>query len=241
MKIIYEPKGAAREYAPLACNLYTTCPHGCLYCYAPGATRKAREAFNQPAQLKKNALERLEHDAARVEAKGDDREILLSFIGDPYPWMGGEATREAIKILIHHKLRFTVLTKGGLRAIKDFHLLKGYDKCSFGTSLVWIKQGSVNRWEPFAATVKSRIAAIKTAKAMGIKTWISLEPVIDPAQALAVIRATHKYVDHYKVGKINHDKERESRIHWHDFRRELGMLCLELDVDYTEKKSLRNI
>ena len=36
MNAIYEPKGAAREYAELACNLYTGCNHGCLYCYAPG-------------------------------------------------------------------------------------------------------------------------------------------------------------------------------------------------------------
>ena len=38
--LIYEPSGRAREYAPLALNLYNGCPHGCTYCYAPAATHK---------------------------------------------------------------------------------------------------------------------------------------------------------------------------------------------------------
>ena len=29
--IIYEPKGRAREYAPLACNLAVGCVHRCVY------------------------------------------------------------------------------------------------------------------------------------------------------------------------------------------------------------------
>jgi DNA repair photolyase len=36
MQTIYEPKGKAREYAPLALNLYESCPHGCKYCYKEG-------------------------------------------------------------------------------------------------------------------------------------------------------------------------------------------------------------
>ena len=43
--IIYEPKGRAREYSPLAANLYRGCGHGCIYCYAPAVTFTAREVF----------------------------------------------------------------------------------------------------------------------------------------------------------------------------------------------------
>ena len=38
MPIIYEPRGKAAEYSPLAANLYAGCGHGWLYCYAPAAT-----------------------------------------------------------------------------------------------------------------------------------------------------------------------------------------------------------
>jgi len=37
----------------------------------------------------------------------------------------------------------------------------------------------------------------------GIKTWVSLEPVIDPEQAIELIRLLHPYVGHWKAGKIN--------------------------------------
>ena len=49
MNAIYEPRGAAAEYAPLACNLYRGCGHGCKYCYAPACLRMGREEFARPA------------------------------------------------------------------------------------------------------------------------------------------------------------------------------------------------
>lgn len=42
MAAIYEPKGAAREYSPLALNYQTGCDHGCVYCYVP----KMMQRFN---------------------------------------------------------------------------------------------------------------------------------------------------------------------------------------------------
>ena len=81
MKIIYEPKGKAREYAPLAVNLYSGCSHGCTYCFGPQTLRKDKQAFSADVHPKKDALDRLQEDAIRL--KGDDREILLSFVTDP--------------------------------------------------------------------------------------------------------------------------------------------------------------
>ena len=46
MKPIYEPKGAAKEYGDYAINIYTGCPHGCFYCFAPSVLRRDREAFH---------------------------------------------------------------------------------------------------------------------------------------------------------------------------------------------------
>ena len=45
MSVIYTPKGAAREYSPLALNLYLQCTHACKYCYAPSAMQRARENY----------------------------------------------------------------------------------------------------------------------------------------------------------------------------------------------------
>jgi DNA repair photolyase len=78
MTIIYEPKGKAREYAPLAANLYKSCSHGCRFCFAPSAMRMGRDTFHAENRLKNNALDDLVNDARKL--RGDDREILLSFM-----------------------------------------------------------------------------------------------------------------------------------------------------------------
>jgi len=72
---------------------------------------------------------------------------------------------------------------------------------------------------------------------MGIPTWVSLEPVIDPIQSLEIIRTTHDYVDVFKVGKWNHDKE-ASKINWPKFAKDAVNLLNELGAQYYIKKDL---
>ena len=206
MQIVYEPKGAAGEYAKWALNIYKGCVHGCRYCYAPGATRKGAAKFHEAADPKERVIERLEKDCRQLAAQDDTSEILLSFIGDPYQpeEMHLGLTRQCIEILIEHNLPFTVLTKGGNRAVRDFGRMQSYDKCSFGVSLVWASDIYRAFWEPDASTIYERIRSVRLAKQLGIRTWVSLEPVIDPAQAMMVVNLLHEHVDHWKVGKINH-------------------------------------
>ena len=104
-------------------------------------------------------------------------------------------------MLIEHNRPFTVLTKGGLRAEDDFKLLQSYPKSRFGTSLYFINQNDADEWEPGAASVSDRITAIKHAHDRDIPTWVSLEPVIDPEQAIEIIQILHPFVDHWKDGR----------------------------------------
>ena len=50
---------------------------------------------------------------------------------------------------------------------------------------------------------EERFAVLKQLHDAGIKTWVSLEPVLDIRQSLEIIDITHSYVDEYKVGKLN--------------------------------------
>lgn len=241
LQIVYEPKGEAREYSPLAVNLRVGCEHGCLYCYGPLAFRKKRENFHLNIKTREQALEKLEHDARIL--RGDDRQILLSFATDPYSpdEMTTGLTRRAIEILIDNRLRFTVLTKGGSRGARDFDLLAEYDKCSFGTTLVFASQADADYWEPNAASIADRIEAIKTAHEKGIKTWVSMEPVIDPAQAISLVKALHPVVNHWKVGKLNYNKEVSGEVDWSGFKAEITSILNDLGADYYLKNSLRNL
>ncbi len=82
MPVIYEPRGKAREYSDLAVNLFTGCSHACRYCYCPAILRKTVDACAFDPQPRKGILRDLQRDAKKL--RGDPREILLSFISDPY-------------------------------------------------------------------------------------------------------------------------------------------------------------
>ena len=83
-----------------------------------------------------------------------------------------------------------------------------------------------------------RIAAIKAAHEMGIRTWVSLEPVIDPDQALELIEQIHPFVDHWKVGKLNYQN---LEVDWLKFREEVTPLFDSMGADYYLKKSLTDL
>jgi DNA repair photolyase len=53
-------------------------------------------------------------------------------------------------------------------------------------------------------TPQDRIAALKAFHARGIFTWVSLEPTLDIEVSLAIVEATHSFVDLYKVGRVNY-------------------------------------
>jgi DNA repair photolyase len=73
------------------------------------------------------------------------------------------------------------------------------------------------KWESGAASITERIETVQEAHRRGIFTWVSVEPVIDPAEALLVMRELRDIVDLWKIGKLNHDKERESAVDWRKF------------------------
>jgi DNA repair photolyase len=204
MNIIYEPKGAALEYSPLAANLYRGCSHGCTYCYAPGVLRISPDAFKCNPAARVNVLAALEKDAKQMS--GDPRPVLLSFTSDPYQPIESDLqlTRRAIEILGQNRMKIRVLTKNGKLARRDFDLMKRFD-VEFGSTILFTSDAQRRIWEPDAGTVRERYDAMAEAHSIGLRTWVSIEPVISPEQALKVIDAMHPFVDLFKVGRWNHD------------------------------------
>jgi len=230
LRVIYEPKGRAREYAELAVSLYRGCDHRCAYCYSPNVLKMKREEFVVPAQ-RPGLISRLTLDAIDLEEAGNTRPVLLSFTHDPYMLMDallGERygtehslTRQAVRILKHHGQRVSILTKGGLRATRDLDLLDEHD--AFGCTLTFASEADSREWEPGAAMPSDRIDVLKQAHARGIPTWASIEPVIAPGQSVAMILASLPYVDTYKLGAWNYDK-RANDIDWPAYYRRVRTL-----------------
>jgi DNA repair photolyase len=238
-RIIYTPRGAAREYADLALNIYTGCTHGCRYCYAAATMRKSKGAFFSSPFPRKNILSMVQHDSQWLAKWVNVPEILISFIGDPYQPAEKELglTRQGLEILIHHNLPFTILTKGNPE--RDFDLLSKYPKARIGVTLTFLYQDDLRDWEPNAPPIVNRFNVLARAKDAGIPTWVSLEPVIDPDQALLIIGLYNRYVDLWRIGKINHCKQMERRVDWPAFVREASMKLDCLGANYEFKQSLR--
>lgn len=236
---IYEPKGAAKEYGDLAVNIYTGCPHRCWYCYAPGVLHKVKEEFHGHVEPRANIVGKVRSQVEREGITG--KLIFLCFTCDPYPTgYDSSATREIIKILKDSGNHVQILTKGD--GSRDFDLLDGEDwygitVSSFTTKNIMTGNGIMPRspHEPGAVNPYFRIARAEEARRKGIKTWISLEPVVDP-NVLDVFACFADAFDKVKIGKLNYHP---STINWKEFGMKAEALCRKLGVEYYIKDSLR--
>ena len=234
--VIYEPKGRANEDCKLAVNLYRGCGHGCIYCYAPSALFIDRAEFSK-AVPRKNIISRLAIDAAKAAADGATGNVLLCFTTDPYQPINDThgLTRQAIEILHKNGFNVTILTKGS-NAWRDFDLYHPGDE--YAATLTFLDTEKSLQWEPEAAIPWGRILNLRIAHDQGIRTWVSLEPVIEPAETLEIIRQTHTFVDHYKVGTLN-NHPRAKLIDWPKFAKDVVATLNHFDCHYYLKKDLR--
>jgi len=233
MKPIYEPRGKAKEYCDLAINIYTGCNHGCTYCYAPKVLRKTKEQF-AVVEPRKDIVDALKKQLVAEDIK--DREIQLCFTCDPYPAeIDTSVTREVIEIIKNSGNHVRILTKGGNRTLRDFDLLDNGDW--FGTTITgrgeWLQDN-----EPKAAPFTERIKSLSNAHALGVKTWVSLEPVYFVEEVYNSIKLHGGYIDAYKIGKLNYVT---SEIDWGAFGRECEKLCKEYNRNYYIKDDLRKL
>ena len=202
--------------------------------------QKRRSTFHLGVEPRKNILTNLMRDAKRLGQKGETRQVLLCFTCDLYTLANEEyqVTGQSIQILHNNGLNVSILTKGGSRALVDLRLLGKDD--SFGTTLTFFSPEKSRLWEPGAAEPIDRMRTLLAFHNAGIPTWVSLEPVIEPEQTLALIRMTHRFVDEYKVGKLNYHPLAKT-IDWKKFKHDVVELLEELNCKYYLKADLRKV
>lgn len=109
----------------------------------------------------------------------------------------------------------------------------------FGATVTFADPDRSRRWEPRAALPEERLAGLEEAHRRGIPTMVSLTPVMDPQQALEVIRLSHGFVDQFFGGGLDREDfaslpaalRRDCPVFdWPDFAREAFSLCKRLDV-----------
>jgi len=183
------------------------------------------------------------HDCVELHDAGVRDPVLLCFTCDPYQPIDERemVTRFAIQTLHEHHLPVRILTKGGMRSKRDFDLLKAHPRISeYGATLTFVYRDWSERWEPHAALPEERMLMLKRAHRLGIPTWVSLEPVIDPKQTLELIDETHEYVDRYAVGKLNYVKPPKP-VDWTQFVRDVVERFERYEKEYHLKRELQMV
>lgn len=236
MQTIYEPRGRAREYSPLALNLYNGCTHGCKYCYV----LRFNPAQHHNCIPRKGIFEALKK---YLDNTLDDTipQVLLSFTGDPYcdVEMQEGLTRRVIQLLSAYQVPLAILSKGGTRLLRDTDLFKNYQgKLKVGMSLTLNSEDAWKEWEPYSSPIANRILALEKLHMANIKTFASFEPVLDAKESYNLLGFClgDSGIDEYKIGRLNHI---ELGIDWRDFVTRAVLMLRKAKANFYIKEDLQ--
>ena len=283
--LIYQPQGAAGEYAKWAINLYHGCSNGCTYCYnrrgvlshvfgdkpelaAPIIKLRDRQ-INYFLELKKLTahnpipdvvIENCTNIAIRswiyIDTKRigvsrliEDGGVFMSFTCDPLDAEDNvqNYTLYAVKRLLKYGIPATLLTKNVAWLKEDNwkKLLKEYPKhicCSTHHALLTIGFTITGKdeLEPNAPSTEKRIEALrKLHDEYKIKTFVSLEPIIDLHSASEVIKKTYKITDEIRIGAQSPiKKNRYNVMEFISFVVAVRSLANNLDCHFMVKDSM---
>lgn len=231
---IYEPAGKAKEYGDLAINIYTGCPHACYFCFAPNVLHKTRDAFSMNVQPREGIVDAVRKQLEKEKIVG--KLIHLCFTCDPFPiGVDTTATRLIIRLIKDSGNNVQILTKNGAGALRDLDLLDSNDWVGVTYAGYTSSPVSCPPEEPNAGWPLDRLRLLVTAKSMGINTWMSCEPVLDPDSVFKIIE-TGDYIDLFKIGKLNYYP---SNIDWSWFGNRAEELCKKYHRNYYLKDGLR--
>jgi DNA repair photolyase len=237
MNTIYEPKGKAREYSPLAVNLYSGCGHRCSYCYVPNVMFMDRKDFDNNINERKNIINVLAKDAK--SHYGSKKQVLMSFTTDPYNPFNDVSglTRQALEIFLDNKIPVAILTKSGMRALQDLDIFKQFgEQIKVGASLTYDNDNDSKRIESGAALPGERLQMLKTLHNNKIKTWVSFEPIMQPDQTINLLKQSMDFVDEYQFGKLANDKR---DFDWNYYVGEIVGLLRLINKPFYIKETLR--
>jgi len=236
---IYEPAGRAREYSPLALNYFKGCTHRCKYCYVPNMMNRFNGSYCHENCIPPTEISFNELELSAKKMKGCNKQILLSFTGDPYCGIETDYTTRVLKILKAYGHKVAILTKNPKMALKDIELIKSFGKnIKIGTTLTFDNERDSLNWESGAPLPENRINGLREFAEQGVMTWASFEPVIITSQSLNLLNKVVKICDHVKIGKINNYKGLDKNIDWGAFIFDSVRICRDNNLKFYIKNDL---
>lgn len=210
-KAIYNPVGAAGEYAPWACNFYNGCSNDCDYCYCkrgvmshvwtPAPTLK--KCFKNQEHAKDIFLAEMEKNIDQLKEYG----LFFSFTTDPMLPETLDFHIDVICMANAHNVPVQILTK---RADFLHHWLFDESESIHPHRKNLIAVGftltGCDEREPNASLNVDRVKAMLELHKRGFKTFASIEPVISVPASYSMINAVSGWCDLIKVGLLSGGK-----------------------------------
>jgi len=188
------------EYATDQITVYKSCPYGCIYCFWKVPLMRSRLQRIEPRPVQEAMM------YARSKRR---RVIVISFTTDPYPPCEAykRLTRRVLEVLSKApQHRILILTKNPGLALRDLDLMHIHGDIWLGTTLTCLHDSSF--LEPRAPPAQRRLEALREAHGEGVKTWVSIEPIIPPfTNVKEIVVASHGFVDFYVLGAFNYARQ----------------------------------
>lgn len=254
-RCIYQPKGAARGYGAWACNLYNGCSHHCEYCYCKRGVWKNTIGVDKPIlkasvgrnieEAHKTFLRELGEHRDAILADGDG--LFFSFSTDPFLREEIDLTMRCVQECVLQEVPVQILTKAtwwmqGARWIEDepdtdfLRELVGWRKyITIGVTLT-----GHDELEPDAPSNAERIRLLNHLLLCGIRTFASIEPVVDFESSLAMILDSLHYTAEYRIGLMSPmNKDRYTHPECERFVTKVTELSRQYGFKVKWKKSIR--
>ena len=258
-KCLYTPGGAAREYAAVGCNFYRGCPFQCSYCYnRKGLTSKVNglpyalleDAFTKPSRRPKKYQDMSATDYALTVFKGEVEKwldhllkhgIFFSFSTDPLSPDAALLTTSAAFYAAQKGINVKILTKnaGATSTIfRPFLNNKFNSHIAIGFTLT-----GRDDIEPYAPSNAQRIETLKLLHQWGLKTFVSIEPIVDFDSSWKMIEETSGYADQHLIGLMSNRKangfEPYDMNQCNTFLYKTALLAMDIGMNVYWKESIR--
>lgn len=219
---IYQPAGAAGEYAKFASNFFLGCYCMCKYCYnkqgpRAGLLGKSIITLKSCFKSEEHAVEVFFNElfggnGGTVRPELQEHGIFFTFTTDPclpetLPLHAAVAA-EAVKLGVPVKFLTKVTDWLDSEIWQD---LKSIPEAKEYLSIGFTLTGR-DDLEPGASSNRARIDGLKRVHNDGFKTFTSMEPVTDTNLSLSLIKECVGFVDQFNVGLESHRKYDKAEV-----------------------------